>query len=559
MRRPVALALADDDARLYVANRASGSISVIDTTAGCTVDETDVGRAVADLAITPDGRYLLAIDEAADELIAIERRPDGLRVAARRTVAKTPVSVCVSSDGTRCFVASLWGQSLTAIDASPANTSDTGRLRLRSAKTIHLPFAPRLQCLVDDGARLVVADAFAGRLAVFDTRSLALVAMRELAAGHNIRGLAVTPDGKQLLIAHQVLNSHTETSQGNVWWGAVMTNVVRAVSIEDVIAPGSGEGPLLGTTQNLGNPGDAAGDPAGLAVTPEGDAVVALAGVHEVAIRRAGQNALLRIAAGRRPNAIALDAAGRRAFVANTFGDSISVVDLEERRLERTISLGPRPKLSPAERGEMLFHDARLSLDGWFSCHSCHTDGHTTGLLSDNLGDGSTGAAKRIPSLLGTADTGPWAWDGHFARLEDQVRSSIQTTMRGRKATDEQVAAIVAYLGTLAPPPVAEPLDSARRDRTTVGLRVFEREGCSQCHTAPAFTSAGVHDVGLTDERGASRFNPPSLRGVGRRGALFHDNRAATLEQVFTRFRHGLTDDLSPVEIESLQEFLRSL
>ena len=99
-----------------------------------------------------------------------------------------------------------------------------------------------------------------------------------------------------------------------------------------------------------------------------------------------------------------------------------------------TISLGPRPEPTAADRGERLFYSAKLSHDGWMSCHSCHTDGHTNSLLSDTLGDGSYGAPKRVPSLLGVAATGPWTWTGSIARLEDQVRKSIATTMHGTEA-----------------------------------------------------------------------------------------------------------------------------
>ena len=55
---------------------------------------------------------------------------------------------------------------------------------------------------------------------------------------------------------------------------------------------------------------------------------------------------------------------------------------------------------------------AKLAHDGWFSCHSCHTDGHTNSRLNDSLGDGSFGAPKRVLSLLGVNDTAPWAWNG---------------------------------------------------------------------------------------------------------------------------------------------------
>src|SRR5262245_54477518 len=73
LRRPVALALADEDRWLFTANQRSGSITTVDTTTQCPHAEVHVGQHLADLTSTPDGR-LLAVDEAADELIVLSRK-----------------------------------------------------------------------------------------------------------------------------------------------------------------------------------------------------------------------------------------------------------------------------------------------------------------------------------------------------------------------------------------------------------------------------------------------------------------------------------------------------
>ena len=69
------------------------------------------------------------------------------------------------------------------------------------------------------------------------------------------------------------------------------------------------------------------------------------------------------------------------------------------------MTLGPVPAPEPdaVARGERLFHDARLSHDGWMSCHSCHVDGHTNGLVADTLGDGSYGAPN-LAHRMGEGD-----------------------------------------------------------------------------------------------------------------------------------------------------------
>jgi cytochrome c peroxidase len=91
------------------------------------------------------------------------------------------------------------------------------------------------------------------------------------------------------------------------------------------------------------------------------------------------------------------------------------------------------------------------------------------------------------------------------------------------------------------------------------GRAVFVKLGCDGCHTPLTYTSGKSYDVGLADEVGNRRFNPPSLRGVGQGGPYFHDGRAATLEEVLARYRHQLMEELAQPELEALLYFLRSL
>jgi cytochrome c peroxidase len=247
-------------------------------------------------------------------------------------------------------------------------------------------------------------------------------------------------------------------------------------------------------------------------------------------------------------------------FVADTLDDTVSVVEVKSGLRSATIALGPRPELTAVDRGERLFSSAKLSHDGWMSCHSCHTDGHTNNLASDTLGDGSFGAPKRVPSLLGVGATGPWTWTGSINRLEDQVRKSIATTMHGPKPTEAQVADLTSYLKTLTPPApaLAEALPEGA-SAVTRGAGVFQRRDCAICHAAPEYTSPKRYDVGLADEVGNHEFNPPSLRGVARRDALLHDGRARSLEEVFQKERHPRGTVLSPQEIADLTAYLKTL
>ncbi|NQV23650.1 MAG: hypothetical protein HQ518_04705 [Rhodopirellula sp.] len=225
-----------------------------------------------------------------------------------------------------------------------------------------------------------------------------------------------------------------------------------------------------------------------------------------------------------------------------------------------SLSLGPMPELGPAERGEQLFFSARLSHASWFSCHSCHVEGHSNGGRSDTFGDDTEGAPKRVLSLLGVGETGPWGWNGKKPTLPKQIHQSATSTMRGPGISDSAASDLAAFLTTLKPPPPFEPaVTPADRTQISDGRRLFESLSCTECHSGTTLTSADAYDVGLVDERGLRQFNPPSLRGVGYREKLFHDKRADSLGEVFTKFEHQLARQLSATELSALLRYLRSL
>ncbi len=551
-RRPVAIASADEGARLFVANGRSGTLTTIDAKARRVESETPVGTQLADLAITPNEKHILCVDQAANQLIVIAKHEANLAVIARLDVSSSPVSVAVSADGLKCAIALLWARRVTIVDLSRPDQP-------RASHVIDLPFAPRKQQLLADGKTLVVADSFQGRVALVDIESGKLIRIRSL-TGHNIRGMTLSPVNRKLVVTHLLLDKYAETTQDGVHWGGVMSNLLRDVDADDLSRDSADPLSDVGTLFYLGYPDDATGDPSEIIVAKDGRRMILFAGVNEVAISDPAADYFERVPVGRRPADLALSDDGEVVFVVNTFSDSISMVQVDPAKAVGEISLGPQPEATPADRGEMLFHDARLSSDGWFSCHSCHADGHSNGLLNDNLGDGSFGAAKRVLSLLGAHNTGPWGWNGRVTDLEAQVRKSIETTMRGPSPSERDVRALAAYLRTLSPPPSLSKargqIDSAAVER---GRVVFQSHDCSACHEGPQFTSADVYDVGLEDELGNRRFNPPSLLGVSQREQLLHDNRAAGLEEVFDKYRHGLSDPLSPQERNDLLAYLRSL
>jgi CxxC motif-containing protein (DUF1111 family) len=157
----------------------------------------------------------------------------------------------------------------------------------------------------------------------------------------------------------------------------------------------------------------------------------------------------------------------------------------------------------------------------------------------------------------------------------------------GFRYSDEQLFALVQFLTSLQPPPNPNPFDQL----AAAGKRVFDREGCAQCHTPPLYSNnkltpaAGFQvpaehrarydilnvvvgtDRALTMQtrRGTGYYKVPSLRGVWYREYFGHGGASRTLEDWFDPARtqtvkgHEFGMKLSQHNRQALIAFLRTL
>ena len=508
LRAPSAMVVLDNGETLAVALERRGGLALIDVKSTEVSGFTNWEGSFSDLVALGDD-LLLATDSEKGRVVLIHVSDGKATVLDSEKVAAFPVTAEAQPDRGLIFVASLWPKRITVLQV-------VEKSKLIVAGTIELPFEPREQLLVADGSKLIVADAFGGQLAQIDTKSLKLDGARKI-EGHNIRGLALDRDAERILVSHQDLNRLAQTSFDDVHWGMLLTNKVRSVSIEKFLDANSST-----EVWRVGDVGRAGGDPDDLIVLNDDRIAVALAGVGEVAIAEFGSRAPERFETGARPTSMVADEWRDRLFVANKLDDLISIIDLKEGGVVATISLSPGVARTPEERGERTFFNARISHDGWFSCHSCHTDGHTNGLVADTMGDGGFNSPKQIPSLFSLTETAPFGWIGGKAELKDQLRASVHTTMRNDHETipDQEIEDLAAFLKTLSAPPTRPEVDAAAITR---GDEIFQSQNCDRCHSGETLTTADTFDVGLPDELGNEKFNPPSLRGLALRRHFFHD------------------------------------
>lgn len=571
-RSPVDLVLTSDERYLITANQTSASLSLVDIPSGRVVQEVPCGEHPTALALAPDGKRVLVSCAYTGTVEAFEVSPTGLTKAATFDVGFYPYGIAITADGRRALVAQTDAAAIVELDLA------SGKI----LRKIDVGRWPRQVALSADGKTLAVATSGDQTVSMVDVEAGKLAFMHRTGSGLNIGQLQIDKAGKFVYFPWIVYRQFSITPQMIRLGWVIASRIARADMKENKYREAI----------SLDVPGIAVGDPHGLALTPDESWMVCTAsGTHELLAYKLSEqnfmsvggpgdladprvwrneNLFYRVPLGGRPMNVRPSCESRRVFVANYELNAVQTVDLESRSVVQTIALGGPKEPSLARRGEAIFHDARRSLDQWYSCASCHYEGGINAMAMDTRNDGSDRTYKTVTALYHADQTGPWTWHGWQKDFGAAMKKSLQDTMLGPQPTDEDVVALQAYLRQLSPPPnpyaAAAAKDSEIAAAVERGRTVFQsaKAGCANCHTGPNFTDGEIHDVGLGSEKDAyPGFNTPSLVGVFRRVKLLHDGRAKSLEDVLTGdhapAKVTKQGELTSAELADLIAYLKTL
>jgi DNA-binding beta-propeller fold protein YncE len=542
---PTGIALAPDGDRLYVTADDRLLTLACD---GSKISSTPAGAGACAPVVSPDGKRLYLCNRFSNS-VALHDLPSGLERASL-PAGREPVAAAITGDGAFLFVAN------------------------------HLPEGRA------DG------EYAAACVTVFDLAGKRVEKRISLPNGSTgLRGICISPCGHFAFVTHILARYHLPTTQLERGW--MNTNAVTVIDVKRMKRINT----VLVDSVDLG-----AANPWGAVCSEDGKLlVVSHAGSHALSVidlprlldklaaldgpaRDAVPNDLSFLAGLRRriplkgngPRGLAL--AGREAWVAEYYSDSLAVVELEPSTAAVGTSPGSVPGATrlearsirlreteedPIERlGERHFNDATLCFQQWQSCASCHPDGRTDGLNWDLINDGF-GNPKNTKSLLLSHRTPPSMVTGIRKDAEAGVRAGFRYILFAT-CRPEDAAAVDAYLTAMHP--VANPFHKAGKPGAAAqrGALVFEKAGCAVCHPGPLFTDLSLYD--LETGRGQDRNRPmdtPTLVEVWRTAPYLHDGRAATLSGLFTGHnrdnRHGRTAELTAGELADLIEYVSSL
>jgi YVTN family beta-propeller protein len=570
---PGAVLASPDGKRLYVANEDAHQLAVVDPEAGDVLQSIPLPASPSGMALAPDGKRLYVTCAAPESSIAVIDTAsfERVRTFAGGHTARGPT---LSPDGKRLYVCNQFNDNVSVFDLPSgkelASVAVTRQPVAAAASpdgywilvANHLPLMPALSPLVR--AEVTVIDA-----RTFETKSILLPD-----GAINLQDVCISPDGKFAFVSHVLGNHFLVTSQVGQGW--ISTSSLSVIDLEKM---------AFDSNALLDDFDRGAANPWGVHFADGGKTVcVVHSGTHEMSVidiatmlkeiryfhenhgpmggdNPMGESRRRVKLPGKGPRGITV--IGSTAYVTEYFSDTLAAVDLEAVDADyqpRRIYLGPKPFISDARRGEMVFHDATLCFEHWQSCATCHPQGRADALNWDLMND-SVGTPKNTKSLLYAHRTPPAMATGIRASAEVAVRAGFEHILFVYGEHEKEARAVDTYLRSLRPVPSPYLVDERLSPRAERGKRLFESDevGCAACHPAPLYTDMQKYRVKKTYSYDHDEIDTPTLIEAWRTAPYLYDGRYITVRDVLVEGEHGDIDGLTEQQIDELVEFVLSL
>lgn len=409
-------------------------------------------------------------------------------------------------------------------------------------------------------------DVVAACVSVIDMASFKKVKDIQLANGSNaLRGICITPDGKYIYVCHNLGRFTVPTSQLQQGW--MNTSAFSIIDTEKQEYAGA----IIVDEPDRGAAGiwSIACDEQSVYITHSGTHEISV--IDHAAMRtkfetykdKSRLDYDLNFLYGLRKR-IPLQGNGPRTMILadgkliipTYFADVLNIVDVNTQSVTAA-ELNPGRTESAENKGEKYFNDASHCYQNWQSCNGCHPgDARTDGMNWDLMNDG-VGNSKNCKSMLYSHVTPPNMISGIREHAEIAVRAGFKF-IQFFDVTEEDAECVDAYLKSLRP--VASPylMNGELSDKAKEGRKVFDKLKCDECHSGPYYTDMKMHRIGeeIEFEKG---WDTPTLIEVWRTAPYLFNGRAATMEEVFDTYKHGIDKKVSKKDIEALTEYVNSL
>lgn len=515
--------LPDGDKAYVTTFEHTGRLQVMSLETGRVEASIPTGSGACHPIFGPDGKHIYVCNQFANTVVEVD--PVLRKVVRSVQVLREPKSAVFSKDGKYLYVTNFL----------PAQRADV--------------------------------DYVASCVSVIEMEGFTKVKDIQLANGSNaLRGICITPDGKYVYVSHNLGRFAVPTSQLQQGW--MNTSAFSIIDTEQQA--------FLGAIV-VDEPERGAAGIWSIACNDE-SVFITHSGTHEVSVidhqamrekfeKYPDKSVLdydLNFLYGMRKR-IPLQGNGPRNMVltedkliiSTYFSDILNFVDIDSQGVTATV-LNPDREETKENRGERYFNDAANCFQNWQSCNGCHPgDARTDGMNWDLMNDG-VGNSKNCKSLLFSHVTPPSMISGIRPTAEIAVHAGFKF-IQFFEIDPEHADCVDAYLKALRPVPSPYLVNGELTDKAKAGRKVFEKVGCGDCHSGPYFTDLKKYRIGeeVEFEEG---WDTPTLREVWRTAPYLFNGRAATMEEVFSVYKHGIENKkVSKKDIEALTEYVNSL
>lgn len=555
--------------RLYVADSTNFAVYRM-TTEGKT-EKTGLFDEKVEKVLCANGMVYALVGERNGRLVVMD---SDLKVKKTILVGHTPSDLYIK--GAKAYVANRFSNTVSVVDLDTGKVTSAIEVSREPSYLAAAGNSLYVGCRLQDGKN--TDEVLSSKIVKIDMttdRVVKTIALQDGAT--NVRGMAVSPDGKWVYVTHTVARYTYPTSQLDRGW--VNTNGFSVIET----ATDQAVGYLLDDVE-LG-----AGNPWDVEVAEEGKTLIfSIAGTGELITvdQEELQSRTEKVAAGkdrtvktvgdiinhieflsgakkriRLPGEGVRDILvdGEKVYAGEYFSGTLSTVAWKTGAVLSSVEVGGKqPEKTPEREGESLWYNAAIAYQQWESCSSCHPDARSDGLFWDEGGDG-WGTPKNTKSMIFSFRTPPVLMTGMEPTGESNVHGSFVYGIAST-ATEEQIESVYAFLR--AQLPVESPYLTEEGSYSEAALRgkaLFEEVGCAVCHPAPLYTDMQMRKSPYLGADGSwenRAFVTPTLVEIWRSAPYTYAGCETDVTNVVKRFANR---ELTEAEAKDLAEFVLSI
>lgn len=589
---PYNLAISRDGKRLYIVAQEANSLLVVDTEKKSVSKKIAVGLHPHSVVLDKNENKAYVSNQWADNVSVVDLSSS--KVTDTLKTGNGPAGLSVAGDGLLLYVVNSFSSDISVIDLK---TGEEINRMLAGNNPTGIQLSPNGGLMYVTSRRAIISPygtPVYSELTSINTESHRVDEHRNISSAYMMENAAFTPEGDLALVTLIRPKNNIPTLQVDRGW--MMTEGIGV--IEQV--PDGRTVQLL-----LDEPNSYYADPFDIVITPDGKkGFVSNSGVNCISVismdsirsilksvtpdmlEQLANNlgisrrfVMKRIHTGANPKGMALSSDGSTLYVAEHLEDRIAVINTGNLETLYTIDLGGPKRITELRKGRRLFNNAGRTFQNQYSCFTCHPDAHEDGLIYNMASKEMGRNITNTMSLRNVGNTAPYKWTGKNQSVYKQDGMRFSTVLTRTEAFSyDDLDAIAAYImkGIPNPPnlqynPAGELTEAQKR-----GKMIFERtkdnnnndiaeaNRCITCHPAPYYTNRLMTYVAtLADSDDSTYFDTPGLYNLFVSAPYLHDGRAATLEEIWTKYgqtdQHGIINDLSKNQLNDLMDYLKSL